>query len=204
MAKKFAFIDTTTSEIGAFDPIVASMPADISGYYFAISDEQSTPNRMLVPDISFLKKTSETNFTNSGTAAAVLGTRIWKLKIPCDMILSGKVIVLGKVGMLNTVAANATDAGRINLNLQKNGAAITGVTKVNGSTHVPNSTTEVTYDLILAIDLPSTSFSSGDTLDVVIEEEMTAADATNPGLQIKLYTDPTTSGDELVVYLQLT
>jgi len=54
MSKKFAFIDTSSKEIGAFDPIVASMPADIAGYYFAISDENG--KHLLVPDISYLKK----------------------------------------------------------------------------------------------------------------------------------------------------
>jgi len=51
MSKKFAFIDTSSKEIGAFDPIVASMPADIAGYYFAISDENG--KHLFVPDISY-------------------------------------------------------------------------------------------------------------------------------------------------------
>jgi len=203
MSKKFAFIDTNSKEIGAFDPLVASMPADIAGYYFAISDEQATPNRLLVPDISFLKKTSETSFSGSGTTTGTVADRTYEIIIPCSMILSGKVAVFGKIGMKNTAAANTNDKGRINLSLLKNGSEITG-TKVNGAEHAPNSTTEVNYDLILVTELPSTSFNSGDKLGIKIEAEITAVDATNPGLEIKVYTDPATSGNELVFYLQLT
>ena len=119
------------------------------------------------------------------------------------MILSGTVMAFGKIGMKNTAAANTNDKGRINLSLLKNGSEITG-TKVNGAEHAPNSTTEVNYDLILVTELPSTSFNSGDKLGIKIEAEITAVDATNPGLEIKVYTDPATSGNELVFYLQLT
>jgi len=203
MSKKFAFIDTNSKEIGTFDPIVASMPADIAGYYFAISDEQATPNRLLVPDISFLKKTSETSFSGSGSTTGPVVERTYEIVIPCAMILSGKVAVFGKIGMKNTAAANTNDKGRINLSLLKNGSEIGG-TKVNGAEHAPNSTSEVNYDLILVTELPSTSFNSGDKLGIKIEAEITAVDATNPGLEIKVYTDPTTSGNELVFYLQLT
>jgi len=183
MSKKFAFIDVDSKEIGAFDPIVASMPADISGYYFAISDEQATPKRMLVPDISYLKKSSETSFEGSGTTTGVVVERTYEIVIPCNMIISGKVVVFGKIGMWNTAAANTSDKGRINLALLKNGTEITG-TKVNGAEHTPNSTTEVTYDLILATELPATSFSAGDKLGIKLEGEITAADATNPGLAL--------------------
>jgi len=199
MSKKFAFIDTSSKEIGAFDPIVASMPADIAGYYFAISDENG--KYLLVPDISFLKKTSETSFSGSGSETGVVASRTYEIIIPCSMILSGTVMAFGKIGMKNTAAANTNDKGRINLGLLKNGTAIT---KVNGAEHAPNSTTEVNYDLILAAELPSTSFNSGDKLRITIEAEITAVDATNPGLEIKVYTDPATSGNELVFYLQLT
>jgi len=203
MSKKFAFIDVDSKEIGAFDPIVASMPADISGYYFAISDEQATPKRMLVPDISYLKKSSETSFEGSGTTTGVVVERTYEIVIPCNMIISGKVVVFGKIGMWNTAAANTSDKGRINLALLKNGTEITG-TKVNGAEHTPNSTTEVNYDLILATELPATSFNTGDKLGIKIEGEITAVDATDPGLAIKVYCDPATSGNELVVYLQVT
>ena len=199
MSKKFAFIDTSSKEIGAFDPIVASMPADIAGYYFAISDENR--KHLLVPDISYLKKTSETSFSGSGSETGVVAARTYDIIIPCSMILSGTVMAFGKIGMKNTAAANTNDKGRINLALLKNGTAIT---KVNGAEHAPNSTTEVNYDLILAAELPSTSFNSGDKLRITIEAEITAVDATNPGLEIKVYTDPATSGNELVFYLQLT
>jgi len=203
MSKKFAFIDTELKEIGAFDPIVASMPADIAGYYFAISDEQATPNRLLVPDISFLKKTSEKSFSGSGTSTGTVAERTYEIIIPCAMILSGKVAAFGKIGMWDTAEATPNNKGRINLSLLKNGSEISG-TRVNGAEHAPNSTTEVDYDLILVTELPATSFDSGDKLGIKIEAEITAMDATYPGLAIKVYTDPATSGDELVFYLQLT
>ena len=57
---------------------------------------------------------------------------------------------------------------------------------------------------ILAIDLPATEFSAGDTLDIIVELEVTAVDGSNPGITFKLYCDPATQGDELVFYLQLT
>lgn len=151
-----------------------------------------------------MKKSAETVIdTGNQTTTGIKETRTYKIKIPTDMILSGKIILFGKSGGLNATA-NTGDKFRINLNIQKNGADITGVTKINGTEHTPNNTAEQNYTEILGIDLPSISFSSGDTLDVIVEVEITAVDATNPGITAKLYCDPATSGSELVFYLQIT
>lgn len=200
---KFVGYDESTYEIKPFDPITASMPADLAGVYFAIKDNASTPAYHLVPvDISYIAKSEETVIdTGMQTTTGIKETRTYKIRIPCDMILAGKIILFGKSGALNSTAST-TNAARVNLNLQKNGSAISGVTKVNGTERIPNSTTEVNYTEILGIDLPSTSFSAGDTLDIIVELEVTSADSN--GIQFKLYCDPATSGNELVLYLQIT
>ena len=119
------------------------------------------------------------------------------------MVVVVRVWLFGRCVSYNQTA-NTGDKARVNLDLKKSGSAITGVTKATGTERVPNSTTEITYPEILAIDLPATEFSAGNTLDIVVELEITAVDATNPGITFKLYCDPSTQDNELVFYLQLT
>jgi len=202
--KKFVLFDESTEEFIPADPISASMPADIAGLYHAIRGNEATPTGKLVPDLDLLKKSAETVLdTGNQTTTGIKIARTYSIVIPIDCKIAGKVILIGKSGALNAVA-NTGDSSRINLNVQKNGAAISGVTKTNGSSHVPNSTTEINYTEILEITIPSTDFSGGDSFDVVVELEVVSVDATNPGITTKLYCDPATSGNELVLYLQVT
>ena len=203
MSEKFMLIDPATGKKYIADPLVRSIPADIAGYYFAIATDEPTPKYGLVPDVGVLKYSSETTLsTGNQTTTGIKLTRIYKLPIPADMTIAGRVWLFGKSGAFNATA-NTGDKARVNLNLQKNGSAISGVTKVNGTERVPNSTAEVSFSEILAIDLPSTEFSAGDTLDIIVELEITAVDATNPGITFKLYCDPGIEGNELVFYLQV-
>jgi len=203
MAVKFAYIDTENKKIGPFDPIVASIPADIAGYYFAIATDEPTPKYGLVPDVGVLKYSSETVLdTGNQTTTGIKLSRTYKLPIPANMIIAGRIWLFGKSGAFNETA-NTGDKARVNLDLRKNGSAISGVTKATGTERVPNNTAECNYSEILAVDLPATEFSVGDTLDIVVELEITAVDATNPGITFKLYCDPGTEGNELVFYLQV-
>ena len=203
MSEKFMLIDPATGKKYIADPLVRSIPADIAGYYFAIATDEPTPKYGLVPDVGVLKYSSETTLsTGNQTTTGIKLTRTYKLPIPADMTIAGRVWLFGKSGAFNATA-NTGDKARVNLNLQKNGSAISGVTKVNGTERVPNSTAEVSFSEILAIDLPSTEFSAGDTLDIIVELEITAVDATDPGITFKLYCDPGIEGNELVFYLQV-
>jgi len=200
MVKKFVLWDESTKELGAADPIVASMPADIGGVYYAVKDNSSSPSYNLVPDLSSLRVSSETVIdTGNQTTTGVKETRTYSIVIPCDMIIAGKVIMVGKSGGYNAIA-NTGDKFRINLKVAKNG---TNLVTVNGTEHTPNSTSEVNYTELLTASVPSTSFSAGDTFEITVEIEITAVDDTNPGITAKLYCDPATAGDELIFYLQL-
>jgi len=202
--KKFVLFDQDTEEFIPADPISASMPADIAGLYLAIRGNEASPSGKLVPSLDLLKKSAETTLdTGNQTATGIKITRTYSIIIPVDCKIAGKVILIGKSGAFNTTA-NTGDSARINLDVQKDGSAISGVTKTNGTSHTPNSTTEVNYDEVLEITIPSTDFSSGDSLDVIVELEIVTVDETNPGITLKLYCDPETSGNELVIYLQVT
>jgi len=145
------------------------MPADIAGVYHAIWGNEATPTGKLVPDLDLLKKTAETVLdTGNQTTTGIKITRTYSIVIPVDTKIAGKIILIAKSGAFNAVA-NTGDSSRIKLNVQRNGTAITGVTKTNGSSHVPNSTTDVNYTEILEITIPSTDFLGGDSFDVVVE-----------------------------------
>ena len=202
--KKFKLYDIETGSIQVADPLVSSIPADIHGYYFAIATDEPTPKYGIVPDIDILKKSSETILdTGNQTTTGVKVTRNYKVPIPANMILAGKVWLFGKSIAYNQTA-NTGDKARVNLNLQRNGNTLDGVVKATGTERIPNSTDEVVYSEILVIDLPATEFNAGDTLNIIVELEITAIDSSNPGITFKLYCDPATSGNELVFYLQLT
>ena len=202
--KKFKLYDVETGNTQVADPLVSSVPADIHGYYFAVATDEPTKKYGLVPDIGILKRSSETVLdTGNQTTTGIKVTRTYKMPIPANMILAGRVWLFGRSVAYNQTA-NTGDKARVNLDLKKNGSAIDGVTKATGTERVPNSTTEVTYPEILAVDLPTTEFNAGDTLDIIVELEITAVDDTNPGITFKLYCDPSTQDNELVFYLQLT
>ncbi|RLE64923.1 MAG: hypothetical protein DRJ47_06510 [Thermoprotei archaeon] len=204
MSIKFMLYDTTAGRVVALDPLVSSMPADISGYYFAVATNEPEKKYGLVPDIDVLKKSSEVVIdTGNQTTTGVKATRTYRVPVPANMVLAGRVWLFGKSAACNQTA-NTGDKARVNLNLQKSGSGIGDVTRVSGVERVPNSTTEVTYTEILAIDLPATEFGAGDTLDIIVELEVTAVDSSNPGITFKLHCDPATQGNELVFYLQLT
>jgi len=198
-AKKFVLFDEDTEEFIPADPVSASMPADIAGLYLAIWGNEATATGKLVPTLDLLKKSNETLLdTGNQTTTGVKVIRTYKIVVPVSCILAGKVILIGKSGAFNATA-NTGDRCRLNLDLSKNAAEISGVSKTNGSEHTPNSTTEQNYTEILECILPETSFASGDTFEVTVELEITAVDATNPGITFKLYCDPATSGNELAI-----
>jgi len=202
--KKFKLYDVETGSTQVADPLVSSVPADIHGYYFAVATDEPTKKYGLVPDVGILKRSSETVLdTGNQTTTGIKVTRTYKIPIPANMVLAGRVWLFGRSVAYNQTA-NTGDKARVNLDLKKNGNAIDGVTKATGAERIPNSTAEATHPEILVVDLPATEFNAGDTLDIVVELEITAVDATNPGITFKLYCDPSTQGNELVFYLQLT
>lgn len=202
--KKLMLYDLETGGKQVADPLVSSVPADIHGYYFAVATDEPSKKYGLAPDVGILKRSSETVLdTGNQTTTGIKVTRIYKLPIPANMIIAGRVWLFGRSVAYNQTA-NTGDKARVNLNLKKNGSAITGVTKATGTERVPNSTDEITYPEILAIDLPATEFSAGDTLDIIVELEITAVDGGNPGITFKLYCDPSIQDNELIFYLQLT
>ena len=202
--KKFKLYDIETGNTQVADPLVSSAPADIAGYYFAIATDEPTKKYGLVPDIGILKRSSETVLdTGNQTTTGIKVTRTYKMPIPANMMLAGRVWLFGRSVAYNQTA-NTGDKARVNLDLKKSGSVIDGVTKATGTERVPNNTNEITYPEILTIDLPATEFNAGDTLDIIVELEITAVDDTNPGITFKLYCDPSTQDNELVFYLQLT
>ena len=202
--KKFKLYDVETGNTQVADPLVSSVPADIHGYYFAIATDEPTPKYGLVPDIGILKRSSETVLdTGNQTTTGIKVTRTYKIPIPANMMLAGRVWLFGRSLAYNQTA-NTGDKARVNLDLKKNGSVIDGVTKATGTERVPNDTDGITYPEILAVDLPATEFNAGDTLDIIVELEITAVDDTNPGITFKLCCDPSTQDNELVFYLQLT
>ena len=204
MGFRFMLYDHSSGEVAAVDPLVSSIPADIAGCYVAVASDESSPKRGLVPDIGLIKRSAETVLdTGVQTTTGVKVTRVYKVPVPADMTIAGRVWLFGKSGALNQTA-NTGDKARVCFTLRKNGSAIAGVTQARGTERIPNSATEVNYTEILAVDLPKTSFNAGDTLDLVVDLEVTAVDGSNPGIQFKLYCDPATAGNELVFYLQVT
>jgi len=202
LSYKFALVDKTTREVVAADPLVSSMPGDIAGVYYAIATNDSPVKYRMVPEIVGFLVSSETSVEDLTHGPGVLFSRTFTLYIPVDMKVAGSVFVRVKTGAYNTVTNNTGDAYRVNVRVYKNGSTVIGTT--NGETHIPNSTSEVTYTDILCVDLTATDFSAGDSLDIKVEIEVTSVDSTNPGINVKLYMDPSTSGDELIFYLQVT
>lgn len=189
--------------------ISQSVPAAIGGICYAMVGTEASfggaavTSYNLIPDFTRIKRTSELVIDTGVIASiAIHETRKYSLAIPASMWIGGAALIKGKSGLWNPGGASVNESGRINLNLQQNAGAINGVTKTTGTVHTPNNIAEQNYTEVLSIDLPRTFFEMGDTLEIVVELEQTAHTADD--LEIRLYTDPATKGNELIVHLQLT
>ena len=201
---KFVGYDANAKELKAFDPAVA--PADVAGVYYCIAGSESTTQYHLVPvGITEIAKSTETEIdTGQTTTSGYTVSRTYSLPVPTNMIVAGKIIVVGKSEGYIAVSGDTGNSYRINIDTLKNGTSITG-SKVTGTTRTPagdnTSGNPATFTEILGQKIPSTTFyaDSGDTLDVKVEVEITE---THSGIAATLLADPATAGNELVVHIQ--
>lgn len=152
---------------------------------------------VLVRDDTLQKTSTTTGTTISSVDTGTTGvkfTHVFKLRFPFTVTTAARTRTRIKWEVTN--AGPATTTGRVNVDLQKNGGAIGGVTKANGTTQAVSAPGTFT-DANLTVDIPSTTFSAGDTLDVRVEFEVMVASA-GTTLAVKLHHDPATSGNELI------
>ena len=169
--------------------------ATISGPGFCISG--SNGKRTIVPDVSYLRKSTETSVTESTDTTGVIISREYEIKAPMDGVLDKKIVCYVTSSALNTVSANTSDTYRIDVSLIVNGDTI--VTE-SGSTHTPNSTSEVTFSDIIVLDSPLREIRRGDKISIKFDVNVIGVDATNPGIEVTLHCDPSVDDDALIVY----
>lgn len=119
------------------------------------------------------------------TAAGVKSTDKFKFTLPKINLAAG-VFILVNWDVISGAPAGAT--GRINVNLQKNGVTITGITKALGATRALDVVAG--FQELLSIKLPDTVFTAGDDLEFDVEFEVIATSA-GATLDWDLAHDPT-------------
>lgn len=132
------------------------------------------------------------------TATGVKVTHTFKTALPEAASLTSYVRCRAKWRIVANSPAGAL--GRMNFNVKHNGAAITGLTKFEGAIRALNAGPGTDFpESWMVVKMPATErWAAGDTLEIVIELEVTTAAAGNT-LEVGFHIDPATAGAELVV-----
>ncbi len=171
--------------------------ATISGPAFCIAG--SNGKNTLVPDVTYLRRSIESSVEEETDTTGTIITREYEIIIPMDSVLTKKIVCYVKTGAWNTVAANPNDTYRVKASVLLNGNVIAEET---GAAHSPNSTTEVIFNDIIVLDVNMMEVRRGDKLTIKFDVEVIGTDATNPGIHVKLYCDPSVDSDALIVYFE--
>lgn len=132
--------------------------------------------------------TNETTLTAIVTSAVgVIKTWVFQAYIPRNMRIGGRMRAYAFFDV--TTGAGGACVGRLNLTVKKSGVAISGVTPYNSPNINLNATTDNKFNNMI-VDVPEILFKAGDTLDVVVELEVTTALAGDPTAVVVLYHNP--------------
>lgn len=160
-------------------------------------------NNLLIPRDTLAWYSQITEFRtvgiNTGTAAIKV-THTFQARIPQAVTLACRLRTRLRWD-INATGLAAGAIGRWNVDVKKNAAAITGLTKGYGVKRALTSTGTFTETHIVT-DIPQTSWGAADTLDIACEFEVTTAEA-GTSLEIGLLCDPATAGNELVFEFDL-
>lgn len=132
-------------------------------------------------------------------ALGVKKTHVFKLAVPDSVVLGGYVRVRCKWDIV--ASAPAGTIGRVNLDMKHNGAAIPSLSKFSGKPRALDAAPATVYIEQWMVLVPPTTetFRAGDTIDIVIEFEVTKEDAAANILQWGLHCNPAVAGNEIVV-----
>lgn len=134
-----------------------------------------------------------TNYGSTGTKASQR-FRV-PLSFPYANVRSGRVRAQWQIV---TQASAGAPQGRLNYHWEKNGAAISGASTVNGGAQNLGAAAGTQYTDIVSVPLPSgVTFDAGDTLDLVIGFEVTTAVAGTG--EVQLNHDPAVAAQRIIV-----
>lgn len=181
-----------------------------SGGFYAVPNataNQNTPytDGRLISSIAVNRDVSTTLTAITSidtTAAGVKFSNFYRHRVPYQVSLAPQVRARCRWVIAANSPAGAT--GRINIDVRRadtagNISSITGVTKASGKPRALDPGPGTVYaDAQIVVDVPNQTFIPGEALVVVVEFEVLAT-AAGSSLAVSLRTDPTTTGDELVI-----
>lgn len=161
--------------------------------------------KLLVPLSTSIEKSFDLSTSSGSIATDATGIKAtlgpWRITLP-KLDVATDVWIRLKWEIV--VASVGTPSGRLNVNLQKEGGAISGLTKASGPARDLAAVAGTTYEEWLHVRIPATSFAAGDRLDVLIEVEVTVASGSGGSTAtVKIHHDPATAGNESFVELNL-
>jgi hypothetical protein len=136
------------------------------------------------------------------TAAGVKFSNYYRHRVPYQVQLAPQIRARCRWVIAANSPAGAT--GRINIDVRRadttgNISSIPGVTKASGQPRALDPGPGTAYaDAQIVVDVPNQTFIPGESLVIVVEFEVLATAAGNT-LAVSLRTDPMTTGDELVI-----
>lgn len=152
-------------------------------------------SRLLVDGESLIARsfTAETEVGGlvATDAVGVKGVLVFRLTLPrLDVAADAYALLRWDVN----VASTGTPFGRLNLEVQREGAAILGLVKAASPARNLSAAAGTRYDEVLHVRIPPTTWEAGERLDAVIELEVTTASG-SPGStgRYALRHDPTSA-----------
>lgn len=126
----------------------------------------------------------------------VLFTHTFKVRVPVSWVCNGNIRC--KVKWRVNAAAAAGALARVQMDIKKSGAAITGLTAYNGSDRALDVIADFTECWMVCAIPTGISFKAGDSIEVELSW-VNRANIAGAALEVYVYCDPGTSGDELVI-----
>jgi hypothetical protein len=189
---------------------MADSVTQFSGGWYAAPSSTATgtvayTDGVLIPSNAINKSVSQATTTISAidtNAAGVKFSLFYSLRCAYNLTFAGQV--RARVKWATTTGAGGGATGRWNLDIRRkdvngNVSTISGLVKGNGATRSVAGVSNYVDNQIVT-NVPTQSFTPGESLVAVLEFEVIATNAANT-LVVVCSTNPATSGDELIIEL---
>lgn len=156
----------------------------------------------LLIDAESLIGESKSASSSSGSIATdstgVKATLTFEHRVPQDITIAPDVFV--RLLYEIAVASLGTPNGRINIDIQKDGGSIATLSKALGDARDWDDTAGTQYEEFFRVQIPSTTFAAGETLDILVEFEVTTASGSGGSTAtLTLHHDPATLSKQAIV-----
>lgn len=167
--------------------------------------DTGTEEKVLMDSTSLISASHSTSVSTGSIATDSTGVKFtgtWEYTMPQKITLASDVLVYIQWEVV-TASAGSPEAN-INIDIQKNGSTISATKAVSVTARDISAAAETQYQDLMRIEIPETTWNRGDTLDVVVEFDVTTASGSGSSTgTYKFLTDPNTASEQCIVEINV-